>query len=321
VQTRWLCRKERGVTYVIGAMVRPQYAALFKEDIETALVTCHLIDRPILRLFLEPTENAYRLVLPYGWSWIASESRIIRSENDPGSFTWKVQRNDGLAGCFVSPAKTIPGSIPYVSAETAGGGWVLQEFRNKIPDMRVEVIEPFSRASDYYLQLIKAVMPTMNPRISKARIDYSGHLAGRAIRLRATIVTFLNDQPFLPGVPPYAWSLHISGIWAPIDEFGAVADVAAGVQTSLRLDPAWKKRTQEGVDWVLNGRASVFEKANTNWDRYIRHSRLVIDPVTGKEREIPDGPGQAYLDSNGEVHSVGPGQTARTDWKEMKLVR
>jgi hypothetical protein len=320
VQTRWLFRKERGVTYVIGAMVRPQFAAQFKGDIDAAFSSCRLIDRPILRIFLEPTEHAYRLVLPYGWSWVAAEGRIIRTINDPGFFTWKVQRQDGLAGCFVSPAATLPGNVPYVSAEAAGGGLVLQELRKAIPDLRVEAVVPLTRAAVYYLQVIKAVMPSLNPRLDKVRADYLGHIKGKAVRLRITILTLQPDQSPLYGGPG-PWHLFVSGIWAPVDEFGVAATFAAAVQSSFRLDAAWKKRTQEAVTQVLTKRASVFDKANENWDRYIRGTRMVIDPSTGKEREIPDGPGEAYLDPSGEVQFVGPGQTASSDWKEMKPVR
>ena len=64
---RWLFRNENGHTYVIGALVRADLAPVFQADLDAALASCRLIARPAIKLFLEPTERAYSLVLPADW--------------------------------------------------------------------------------------------------------------------------------------------------------------------------------------------------------------------------------------------------------------
>jgi len=321
VDSRWLCRRDRGATYVIGAMVRPQFASLFQSDINLAFSSCHLIRRPIIGVFLEPTEHAYRIIVPYGWSWVPEEGKIIRTMTDPGTPTWKVKRKDGLAGCFVAPAVAFDFTTPYPFARGAAEGMVLQELRKAIPDLQVTSHKPYPRSIDHFMQLMKAVMPSMNPRIDKVRTDYRGTLNGVPVQVRVTIVTFQPDQsPLFAGGGN--WFLQASGIWAPVQEFDAVAPVAAGTLSSFRLDPAWKRRMQNVVSDVLRNRQGAFDQANEDWDLYIRGTKMVTDPNTGQPREAPDeGPGTTYVDTDGKIQTVGPGDKPGEGWKEAPPVK
>jgi len=111
---RWRCRDEAGQSYVIGALARPGVAEAFGAEIDRAFETCRLVGGPVVHFFQEPTENAYRMVLPVGWTW---EGQILRTGAIPGYFVWKVQSQDGLTGCFSSPPAALNITVPYTPAD------------------------------------------------------------------------------------------------------------------------------------------------------------------------------------------------------------
>ena len=149
---RWLCRRQGSVGYAVGALVRPAVAAQFQQDLDVALASARLVPGPPLQLFLEPSENAYRMLIPQGWRW---SGRIIRTPQAPGVFEWRVERPDGLAGALnVAPA-SFNIQYPYATASQCAGTWVLQGLRAQLPDVRLESVQEFPRASAHFTRSIR----------------------------------------------------------------------------------------------------------------------------------------------------------------------
>jgi hypothetical protein len=306
---RWLCRSEKKLTYVIGAMARPEVADAFKGDIDAALSSCKLIEQPVLRFFRDPDEDAYRIVIPDDWTWVRKESLIYRSEMVPGYFVWKVQRPDALAGCWVSPPSTFNVSTPYTAANKMAGTVVLQALRGAVPDLKLEGVKRLTGAEAYFLACIKALGPTMNPSFCKVLADYTGTVKGAAVRIRIVIVTLQWDASAMLGGAG-DWEMHVSGVWAPKDNFDKLYPLGRGIISSLRTSPEWKRRQLEAVNAVLKNRRGAAEEAFKDWDAYIRDMERVKDPHGGPPQEVPMGDGKPWMDGDGKMRRVPPGQEA-----------
>ena len=304
MRSQWMIRSEGEVNYVIAGMVRSTYYSTFKKDIDFAFRSVYLIGRPAISIFLEPTEHAYRILLPYGWKW---EGEIIRGTNLPGFFVWKAQSRDELSGCFISPPVPFEPTYPYIPSDKICNSLVLQELRKNVPDLHLEKIYYLPRADAYYVYSIKALLPSMNPRIDKIYADYAGTLKGIPIKIRVCILTHLIDSSPLFGGNGY-WYLMVSGAWAPTKDFDTLYSIARGVQTSLSVTREWKKQQEKYVKEVLGYRSSVFEETNEEWDRYIRQVELVSDPDGGPAQEVPYGPGTIMKDVDGKMHRIPSNQ-------------
>jgi len=313
LQTRWLCRSERGIPYVIAAFVRSELAAGFREDIETALGTCHLIQRPRLWRFCESTERAYRMSLPMGWKW---EGRIHRDLQNPGSFVYKVQSADGLVGALVNPPANF-NTKQFVSAQEVAQTSGLEGVRKTIlPDAQLQGVYPYARASAYFTDVLKRVQELyhvrdLNPRVDKIFADYIGTLNGVRIRFRGFAAAIMQDaspqHPLHPGMPE---SVATSAIWAPVDQFDKLYPIARGVVSSLQVDLRWKTVTQGSVIEVITKRMAATARGNAAWDAYIRHGggSPAHDPASGKVYDLPPGPGTPYLDGAGQPQLAPEGE-------------
>lgn len=163
---RWLCRRQEGATYVIGMIGTSQAAEKFKDDVDTAFNTCHLINRQAIRYFREPTENGYRLMLPEGWKW---EGSIYRDVNCPGWFVIKVRSPDGLTGCFESPP--IQATTDYIGAQSLAESTFLQKLRKEVPDLELEAVHDMPRAGEVLAHAIQtAVASPMPLRAERANL-------------------------------------------------------------------------------------------------------------------------------------------------------
>lgn len=314
---RWLCRKERSMNYVIGAMARPDVYPQFQADIDAALASCKLIDGPALRYFREPSENAYRLTLPAGWSW---EGMILRTELVPGYFVWKVQSADGLTGAFSAPPATFNLFTPYQPAEAAAQSIIPPYLQQELQGCRVENVKPLQRASAYFTQGLQLLSGGMNPRVDVSYADYVGSRNGQQVRLRLKIATiFWGGLPLLGGAGN--WALMASGAWAPTQQFDELYPVGRGVIASLWTNPQWKRGQQAAVGAALAGRRGAMDEAMAGWDAYIRDMERVPDPAGGPPQEVPNRDGGVWKDKDGIMHRVPPGkedQVRNEGWTQVR---
>ena len=310
LQTRWLCRSERGVPYVIAAFVRSELAARFREDIETALSTCHLIRRPLLWRFCQRPETAYRMSLPVGWK---CEGGI--HPMDPGSFVYSVQSADGLAGAFLNPRANF-NTKQFVSAQELAQTYGLEWVRKFLPDAQLQGVRPYARARAYFTDVLKRVQESLglngqNPRVDKISADYIGTLNGVRIRARCFAVAIMeNASPQHPLHPGFPERVETSGIWAPLDQFDKLYPIARGVASSLQMDLRWKIVTQGSVIEVITKRMEATERGHAAWDFYIRHGggSIAHDPASGRQYDLPPGPGTPYLDGAGQPQLAPEGE-------------
>lgn len=240
---RWLCRREHGVNYLVAAFVRPEFAQAYAAEIDTALATCHLIRGPRVQRMREPTENAYRMLIPEGWRW---EGQIIRTTEIPGYFQWKVSSPDGTSGAFNSPPGVFNIMFPYTPAAQCAQTWVLQGLAQQVPDVRLEAVHDQPRVGAHFCELIRLLRLGDNPRVHKVRADYLATVNGQPVRIRVNIFTFMFDaSPLLGGAGN--WLMFTSGAWAPVDQFDQLYPIGRGVLSSLATDPTWKDRQREAV--------------------------------------------------------------------------
>jgi hypothetical protein len=242
----WHCRQEGGRSYVLASMVKPEFQAQFADDLAHAFRTCRLIPRVPVTLFTEPTENAYRMVLPADWQW---SGRIIRTPEIPGYFEWLVASPDGLTGAFSSPPGVFNVMLPYMPAGTAAEEIVLPGLREKLPDARLEAVHELPRPGAYYSGLIRAIGLGANPQVHKVRADYVGTRNGVRVRVRANVATMMLDaSPLLGGRGN--WTLLTSGYWAPEDQFDELGPVGRSALASLMTDPTFKRNQFEAGNEV-----------------------------------------------------------------------
>ena len=267
LREHWICRIANGHTYVTGGLVPNQLAPAFQAELDTALASAQLVARPPLKLFLEPTENAYTMVLPATWTWTG---QVFRSSGVPGYFTWKVQSPDGATGAFSAPPASFNIAVPYTPAGQAARTIVLPALQQQYPGIKLDKVEDLPRAGAYYRDGIKLLGLGNNPRVDKARADYLTTLNGVPVRIRVTIGTFMLDQsPLLGGRGD--WFLTAGGAWAPVDGFDAGYALGRGAMASLHTAPAWK-RAQFRVAGAAAGWAEGVREALGDWfdEDYIR---------------------------------------------------
>lgn len=267
LREHWICRMANGRTYVTGGLVAERVAPAFGSELETALASCTLIDRPPLRLFLEPTENAYTMVLPVDWTW---EGQVFRSQGVPGYFTWKVKDPAGTVGAFSAPPASFNIAVPYIPASQAARAVVLPALQQQYPGLRLDRVEELPRAGAYYREGIRLLSLGNNPRVDKARADYLTTLHGVPVRIRVTIGSFMLDQSALMGGRG-DWFLTVTGAWAPENDFEAGYALGRGVTASLHTAPAWK-RAQFGVAGAAADWAEFVREALGEWfdEEYLR---------------------------------------------------
>ena len=312
IAERWLCRKQGTASYVIGAMARPQFAAQFQADMDRALETCKLIPSPVLSYLNEPTENAYRMTLPEGWTWKGS---IFRSPAVPGSFVWECSSSDGATGAFTAPPGIFNIAQPYMPAGQMAGSIILQAIRRDVPDAQLEGVQRLPRADAYFAGGIRALGLGANPRFDKVRADYLGTRMGTRVRARVTIVTLMLDSsPLLGGRGN--WQMVCSGGWAPADRFDELFPVARGVVASLRTSPVWRANQFATVNSVLGARRGVMEEAAKGWDAYIRDQDRVPDPDGGPPQEVPNRDGGIWKDPDGKMHRVPPNEEVERELRD-----
>jgi hypothetical protein len=259
----WHCRQEGGAAYVIASMVKPERAAQFEDDLATALQSCHLVQTPPLELFTEPTEAAYRMVLPAGWRW---QGQIIRTLEIPGYFQWEVASQDGLTGAFSSPPGVFNITVPYIPASSAEREIVRPVLQQKLPGARLEAVRELPRPGQYYEAVIRALGIGDEPRVHKARADYLATRNGVQVRVEVNIATvMLSASPLLGGRGD--WMLFASGYWAPADRFDELAPLGRGALASLMTDPSFKRSQFEAANEVAIWRA---------WNRDLSFWRFML---------------------------------------------
>jgi len=315
VNGRWLCRLEKNTTYVIGVLATTQAASDYRDEMETAFNTCHLMDRPLVHYFREPTENGYRLVIPEGWQW---EGSIFRDVNVPGWFVFKVQSPEKLTGCFESQPVTFMAN--YIDAQTLAGGALLDSLRNQVGDIELESFHPLPRAGkDLAIAIAIATGGNTKIQAETAFADYIGTQDGTRVRIRVDISSYYLPLMFGGG----SETVSFRGAWAPIDKFDELFPIARGVDASLWETPEWRRNIRATVAAVLKGRAGAMGEAAEDWDRYLREVEMVKDPQTGDAQEVPYGPGQVWKDQDGKMFRVPESQTLlseldRRGWKKVQ---
>ena len=263
---RWLCRLEGDRSYVIGAFGRPGNYEQFQGDLDTALQSCHLIALAPRTFFREPSENAYRMSLPVGWKW---EGQIYRDMATPGYFVWKVQSPQGATGAFSSPPAAFNIAVPYTPAGQTARLMVLPHLRQEMPDIRLEGVHELPRAGATAMAMIRGAGLGKNPRVNVVLADYVGTYRGNAVRLRATLVTWMLDQSALLGGRGN-WFLNASGAWGPINDFDQQYALGRAVVASVRTDPRWRANQRNVTEGVINDRNDAIEKWGIEWDELIR---------------------------------------------------
>lgn len=242
----WHCRQEGDACYVVATMVRPERAADFAGDLDAAVASCRLIGTPSLKLFTEPTEGAYRMVLPADWRW---SGNVIRTREVPGYFQWEATALDGLAGAFSAPPAVFNIAVPYTEASEAAAEIVLPALQAKLPGARLESVRELPRPGEYYEAVIRRLGIGERPRVSKARADYVATVGGTEVRARITIATFMLDaSPVLGGRGN--WTMLAGGYWAPEGRFEELGAVGRGVVSSIMTDPEFKRSQFEASNEV-----------------------------------------------------------------------
>ena len=260
---RWVVRSQDGQSYLVGALCKPQYLESFQEDLDTALATCRLIPRVPLQRFLEPTENAYRMVFPEGWEW---DGRIIRAEGVPGYFEWKAQSGDKSRGAFSAPPAVLNIMTPYLPAAQAARDLVLPALQQQYGDVKLEAVHELPRVGAYFAGVIKAVGIGNNPHVDKVRADYLVTMDGTRVRARLSIGTFmLEASPLLGGRGD--WFLTTNGAWAPVATFDRDYPIGRGVIPSIMTDEEWRSNQFEATNEVALWRA---------WNRELQHWNFML---------------------------------------------
>jgi hypothetical protein len=259
---RWLCRTERGLNYVIAAMVKPEVEAQVRDDLNAALASCRIIGGPKMKRFMEPRENAYRMLMPQDWQ---CESQIVRNLQVPGYFEWRATSPDNTCGAFSGKPTVFNIATPYMSASQATRQVILPALAQQIPGLRLDGIKELSRQSAYYQYLIKAAKLGNKPLVDKVRADFVAERGGVLIRMRVTVATLQMDQSEILGGRG-DWMLFASGAWAPDNQFDNLYPLGRGVMASLATDPDWKDKQLGTVSDVALDRAWLRDAAMWCWD-------------------------------------------------------
>ena len=241
----WLIRRENGQTYAIAAMVKKEFQDQFQSAVDTALATCYLIDQPALERFLEPTELAYRMLLPKGWKWTG---KIIRGPGLPGWFEYRVHNPDMTVGAFSAPPGMFGINTPYVPAAECARTYILPALRQQLGGVELERVRQLPRVGAHFLHCAGLVGLTSNPRIDKVRADYLTTRNGQQIRIRVSVATIMLSSSALvshilrapnPAAGRGNWQMMSSGAWAPVDTFERDYPLGRGALANLMSDDAW----------------------------------------------------------------------------------
>ncbi len=259
----WHCRREGNDAYVLATMVRPEQEPSFRDDLAAAVASCRLAPHPRLKLYTEPSERAYRMVLPEDWQ---CQGQIVRTPMVPGYFQWEASSPDGLAGAFSAPPAVLNVTVPYMPAAEAAEKIVLPALRQKLPDARLVAVHELPRPGEYYEGAIRRLGIGDRPQMDKVRADYVALRNGVAVRARVTIGTVLLDASAILG-DRGNWWLLTSGYWAPEERFDEVGPVGRGVVASVMTAPEFRR--------------SQFEAANETaiwaaWNRELSFWRFMV---------------------------------------------
>ncbi len=233
----WHCRQEGNDAYVLATMVRPEQEPNFREDLAAAVASCRLAPTPRLKLYTEPGERAFCMVVPEDWT---CRGHVFRTPLVPGYFQWEASSPDGLAGAFSGPPAVLNITVPYVPADRAAEEIVLPALRQQIPDARLVAVHELPRPGRYYEEAIRRLGIGDKPRMDKVRADYLAVRNGVEVRARVTIGTvMLGASDLLGGRGD--WWLLTNGYWAPDDRFDELAPVGRGVVASVMADPEFRR--------------------------------------------------------------------------------
>jgi hypothetical protein len=259
---RWLCRTERGLNYVIAAMVKPELEAQVQGGVDAALASCRIIGGPKMKRFMEPSEHAYRMLMPQDWR---CESKVVRDPQVPGYFEWRATSPDSACGAFSGKPTVFNIATPYMSATQATQQFILPALAKQVPGLRLDGIKELSRQSAYYRALIKGAGLGDKPLMDKVRADFVAERGGALIRMRVTVATLQMDQSAILGGRG-DWMLFASGAWAPDNQFEKLYPLGRGVMASLATDPDWKDKQLGTVSDVALDRAWLRDAAMWCWD-------------------------------------------------------
>ncbi len=283
---QWLCRTQDGQSYVLGAMCDPQTAPQWKDDIDTCLRTFHLLKQPPAMFLNEPTENAYKLIVPKGWQW---QGTIMRTRLVPGYFVWLVKSPDGLSGAFSGAPTVFDITTPYCPAEKAAGGLYLEQLRKIAPDARLVGVHPLPRVSQAVREAISGAGIGNDALADKVIADYLCTINGVAVGIRVEIfnLCFGKSEVLRRSID---WSMSSCGAWAPVQQFDQVYPLARGIISSLRTSKAWWEKRWEPVNEGLKHARQVHDRVNAMWMAHISDSEVLRearDPVTGQPVLVP----------------------------------
>ncbi len=313
----WFFREAPPVGYAISAVGLRSVLERHRDDVQVALGSCKLIQRPTLRVARDNTEDAFTVTMPGDWRY---QGRIHRDQTCPGWAVWQASSPNGAIGCFELP----PGQAmtPYTSVRDVHGTFLLRTLQGAVPqikNLRPEQVTGLPRAAEALVDMTRLLGgPSVQAvRGDKSVADYLGEVNGVPVRVR--LVASFVYRPFdaMPNGPGAEY-WYLWGIWAPVQNFDELADLAHGVHGSFRSNPKWIAAQRQVVQDVLTNRTKVFEKAAADWDAIIRGSRPATDPATGKPLDVPNGT-EPYRDDKGNVQYIPKGQTPPPGWQKIDV--
>ncbi|MBI5831521.1 MAG: hypothetical protein HZB16_04315 [Armatimonadetes bacterium] len=262
----WASRRQGEDSFVVGAMMRPEASAKWNADVSRMVASARLIPGPPLKVQREATERAYRLWMPADWRW---EGRIVRTEQVPGWFEYKVQRPDGLAGAFNGPPAIIDVRTAYMDPGTATRQLLLPVLAKMVPGLRVERVRPLPRVGAYFREGIRRAGLGTNPLCDRAEVDCLGEAGGVPLRIRLTVGTLQLDQSAILGGRG-TWTIYTNGVWAPVAEFDQVYPIGRGVLASIRTDAEWRRNQKEVADAAAGFRNDMRKVFGDLWSEHFR---------------------------------------------------
>ena len=312
----WLFRPGEGLSYGIGVTGYSQVIMAHREEIPLVVRSCRLVPRPALRAARENTENAFTVTMPADWQY---KGLIFRDQTCPGYGVWQANSPDGTVGCFdLKPGQAL---LPYFTVQDVAGNSLLRIVQSGVPtvqNLRVERVTNLPRSSAALVEMIQFLggASAQPPRGDKSIVDYLGTVNGTPVRLRLYASFFFRPFDAMP-TGPGAEYWYLWGLWAPVNRFEALADLAHGVHGSFKSNPQWIAMQRKVVQEVLGYRTKVFEKAAAAWDGYIRGGGgAPTDPKTGKPLDVPAGT-EPYVNNAGDVQMVPIGTAPPPGYTKM----
>ncbi len=310
---QWLCRTQGGQSYVLGAMCTPQTAPQWKDDIDTCLRTFHLLEQPPARFFREPTENAYKLIVPEGWQW---QGAIMRTRLVPGYFVWLVKSPDGLSGAFSGAPTVFDITTHYCPAEKAAGTLYLEQLRTIAPDARLVGVHPLPRVGQAVREAVSAAGIGNEALADKVIAEYLCTINSVPVGIRVEIFTLCLGKSEVLG-RTIDWSMSSCGAWAPVQQFEQIYPLARGIVSSLRTGKDWWEKRWEPVNDALKHARQARDRVNAMWMAHISDGEVLRearDPVTGQPVLVPLKMSDPYEEPvNGVAQPVGDDQRPPDD--------